>query len=123
MNLTEGEPDRRVASRRSDDREINWRLSELERRIDANTTAVAALQEALGKSFTNLMFQLDTRYMPRSELSTVYMSKSELAAHQQTLREEKYKSLGLKLTVPPLIFATLSWVITIIELFRHAHGR
>lgn len=99
-------PDRRQNPRRTDD----WRLEQLEQAVKDNTVQLAALERQLGDGFTNLIYHLDNRYMPRDQLAKEYVPRLE---HQ----EAKRWGAQLRNNTALVIFAAAGWATTLIEHF------
>jgi hypothetical protein len=78
-----------TGNRRRDDARliaIELQLRELESVVRGSVTAIGEIRTGLGLEFKTLMFDLDTRYMPRSELDVVFVPRKEHETERRRAR-------------------------------------
>jgi len=100
--------DRRQEKRRAED----MRLASIENQLDLLTKEVGRIRTSLGDRFTTLMFELDNRYMPREELSVVYIPRREQEARHQSERNWRTQ-------LPIAVFAGLGWLTNLVLVLTH----
>jgi hypothetical protein len=84
-------------------RSLTTEISKSEGLVKANTVEIGRIRTALGDRLTTLIFDLDERYMPRTELMREFVPRTEHEANERNRRN--WRRQWPALTVAALVLA------------------
>lgn len=85
-----------------DRRQDDPRLERIEKQLERLAGETGRIRTALGDRNTTLMFDLDARYMPREEMRTVYVPRTEHTQNATATRDWRRQW-------PLILLATAGW--------------